>query len=57
MGRLEISEENNCITYASMGIYVISKEVMVKILREDFPWANDFRSEVIPGAISLGMKV
>ncbi|XP_021855612.2 inactive glucose-1-phosphate adenylyltransferase small subunit 2, chloroplastic isoform X2 [Spinacia oleracea] len=57
VGRLEISEENNCITYASMGIYVISKEVMVKILREDFPWANDFRSEVIPGAISLGMKV
>ena len=40
-----------------MGIYVIKKEALVKILKEDFPWANDFSSEVIPGAISIGMKV
>lgn len=40
-----------------MGIYVIRKDVMVYMLREELPWANHFRSEVIPGALSLGMKV
>lgn len=53
-GRLEDSEDNS---YSSMGIYVINKDVMIKILREYFPCANDFSSEVIPGAILLGMKV
>ncbi|KAH7439336.1 hypothetical protein KP509_04G056800 [Ceratopteris richardii] len=42
---------------ASMGIYVVSKDVMIRLLRNDFPLANDFGSEVIPGATSLGMKV
>lgn len=40
-----------------MGIYVVSKDAMIKLLRDDFPQANDFGSEVIPGATSLGMKV
>ncbi|KAK2984262.1 hypothetical protein RJ640_010221 [Escallonia rubra] len=42
---------------ASMGIYVFSKSVMLDLLREKFPGANDFGSEVIPGATSLGMRV
>lgn len=42
---------------ASMGIYVISKDAMIRLLRDDFPQANDFGSEVIPGATSIGMKV
>lgn len=42
---------------ASMGIYVVSKEAMISLLRNDFPEANDFGSEVIPGATKLGMKV
>jgi hypothetical protein len=42
---------------ASMGIYVISRDAMLKLLREDFIGANDFGSEVIPGATEKGMKV
>nr|ASV64037.1 ADP-glucose pyrophosphorylase small subunit [Triticum urartu] len=42
---------------ASTGIYVISKHVMLQLLREQFPGANDFGSEVIPGATSTGMRV
>ncbi|XP_073391578.1 glucose-1-phosphate adenylyltransferase small subunit 1, chloroplastic isoform X7 [Physcomitrium patens] len=42
---------------ASMGIYVVRKEAMVSLLRKDFPEANDFGSEVIPGATKSGMKV
>eukprot|EP01018_Ginkgo_biloba_P003827 Gb_31221 [translate_table: standard] len=42
---------------ASMGIYVVSKDVMLKLLQEEFPQANDFGSEVIPGATSIGMRV
>lgn len=42
---------------ASMGIYVFSKDVMLDLLREKFPGANDFGSEVIPGATSLGLRV
>lgn len=42
---------------ASMGIYVISKDVMINLLRDQFPGANDFGSEVIPGATSVGMRV
>lgn len=41
----------------TMGIYVISRDVLIKLLQEDFPQAYDFRTEVIHGAISLGMKV
>ena len=42
---------------ASMGIYVISKDAMLSLLRDKFPGANDFGSEVIPGATSIGMRV
>nr|CAB3456749.1 unnamed protein product [Digitaria exilis] len=42
---------------ASMGIYVFSKDVMLRLLRENFPSANDFGSEVIPGATEIGMRV
>ncbi|GFZ05179.1 ADP glucose pyrophosphorylase 1 [Actinidia rufa] len=42
---------------ASMGIYVVSKDVMLNLLRDKFPGANDFGSEVIPGATSIGMRI
>ncbi|KAG1364289.1 putative Glucose-1-phosphate adenylyltransferase small subunit 1, chloroplastic [Cocos nucifera] len=42
---------------ASMGIYVISKDIMLQLLWEKFPGANDFGSEVIPGATNIGMRV
>lgn len=43
---------------ASMGIYVVSKHVMLDLLRDKFPGANDFGSEVIPGATTnLGLRV
>ncbi|MFS8008960.1 putative glucose-1-phosphate adenylyltransferase [Helianthus anomalus] len=42
---------------ASMGIYVFSKNVMLDLLREKSPKANDFGSEVIPGATSIGLRV
>merc|ERR1740138_829017 len=42
---------------ASMGIYVFKREAMLKLLSEDFPSANDFGSEVIPGAKDIGMNL
>lgn len=42
---------------ASMGIYVVSKDVMLNLLRDEFPAANDFGSEVIPGATAKGLRV
>ncbi|XP_034686491.1 inactive glucose-1-phosphate adenylyltransferase small subunit 2, chloroplastic isoform X3 [Vitis riparia] len=50
------SNDNGYKKLASMGIYVVKKEIMIKLLREHFPKANGFGSEVIPGAISIGMK-
>ncbi|XP_038679069.1 inactive glucose-1-phosphate adenylyltransferase small subunit 2, chloroplastic [Tripterygium wilfordii] len=41
----------------SMGIFLINRDIMLKLLHEHFPKANDFQSEVITGAISRGMKV
>ncbi|KFK42896.1 hypothetical protein AALP_AA1G052900 [Arabis alpina] len=41
----------------STGIYVIGREQMVKLLRERLVNAKDMASEIIPGAISEGMKV
>ncbi|KAK3035389.1 hypothetical protein RJ639_032917, partial [Escallonia herrerae] len=41
----------------SMGIYVISRDAMIKLLREYFPKAIDLTTQVIPGAIALGMKI
>ncbi|XP_055821936.1 inactive glucose-1-phosphate adenylyltransferase small subunit 2, chloroplastic-like, partial [Solanum dulcamara] len=49
----EISQDK----YVSMDIYVVNKDAMVKLLTEYHPMANDFRKEVVPGAISLGMNV
>ncbi|KAI3502785.1 hypothetical protein L1887_31102 [Cichorium endivia] len=43
--------------FSSMGIYVMNRHVMIKLLNESFPKANDLKNEVIPGAISLGLKV
>ncbi|KAH7547652.1 hypothetical protein FEM48_Zijuj01G0332600 [Ziziphus jujuba var. spinosa] len=43
--------------FPSMGIYLINRQTIKGLLEEHFPTANDFRSEVIPGAISKGMKV
>ncbi|MFS8024126.1 putative glucose-1-phosphate adenylyltransferase [Helianthus anomalus] len=40
-----------------MGIYVFSKNVILDLLREKFPKANDVGSEVIPGATSIGLRV
>lgn len=51
----DISTEYN--NYPGMGIYVINRDVMIKLVKEYFPTANDLRGEIIPGAISLGMKV
>lgn len=41
----------------STGIYVIGREQMVKLLRERLVKAKDLAREIIPGAISEGMKV
>ncbi|XP_019195798.1 PREDICTED: inactive glucose-1-phosphate adenylyltransferase small subunit 2, chloroplastic-like isoform X2 [Ipomoea nil] len=43
--------------FPSMGIYVVSRDAMIKLLTQHFLLANDLRSEIIPGAISLEMKV
>lgn len=40
-----------------MGIYLVNRDIMSKSLNEYFPEANDFGTEVIPGTISIGMKV
>ncbi|KAK3282885.1 hypothetical protein CYMTET_9397 [Cymbomonas tetramitiformis] len=42
---------------ASMGIYVFKSSVMISLLSETFPTANDFGSEVIPGAKDMGLHV
>ena len=40
-----------------MGIYVIKADTMKRLLETDFPDANDFGGEVIPGATKMGMRV
>ena len=42
---------------ASMGIYVFKKDVLVKLLKDKYPHANDFGGEIIPWAASDGHKV
>ncbi|KAK3204796.1 hypothetical protein Dsin_018842 [Dipteronia sinensis] len=42
---------------SSTGIYVINRDTMSKLVNEYFPEANDFASELIPGAISIGLKI
>ncbi|KAL3507017.1 hypothetical protein ACH5RR_032399 [Cinchona calisaya] len=46
-----------CNFYPGMGIYLINRDVMITLLKEYFPAANDLRDEIIPGAISLGMQI
>lgn len=50
-------QNSDTTTFPSMGIYVINRHVMTKLLTEYFPTANDLRCEVIPQAISMGMNV
>jgi glucose-1-phosphate adenylyltransferase len=35
---------------ASMGIYVFKKDVLVKLLKENYPKSNDFGGEIIPAS-------
>ncbi|KAI3459888.1 hypothetical protein Pfo_016551 [Paulownia fortunei] len=51
------SDHNVKYNFPSMGIYVINRDTMIKLLTEYFPTVNDLKSQVIPGAISLGMKI
>ncbi|XP_050236211.1 inactive glucose-1-phosphate adenylyltransferase small subunit 2, chloroplastic isoform X2 [Mercurialis annua] len=44
-------------TFSSMGIYLVNKKIMTELLDSYIPEANDFGTEVIPAAISAGMKV
>ncbi|XP_060179140.1 inactive glucose-1-phosphate adenylyltransferase small subunit 2, chloroplastic [Lycium barbarum] len=58
--REQNSEKSNDLShdkFASMDIYVVNKYTMIKLLTEYHPMANDFRREVVPGAISIGMNV
>ncbi|KAJ6865760.1 hypothetical protein NC652_037319 [Populus alba x Populus x berolinensis] len=49
--------DNGYRQLSSMGIYLVNRDIMSKSLNEYFPEANDFGTEVIPGTISIGMKV
>ncbi|KAG9445795.1 hypothetical protein H6P81_011923 [Aristolochia fimbriata] len=49
------TEDSNYV--GSMGMYVIKRDVLIKLLTELFPNAVDFGNDVIPGAISVGLKV
>lgn len=42
---------------ASMGIYVFKKSVLVDLLKNKYPTANDFGGEIIPWAAADGLKV
>lgn len=42
---------------ASMGIYVVKADIMRELLIDKFATANDFGSEIIPGAVTDGKKV
>ncbi|PRQ45999.1 putative glucose-1-phosphate adenylyltransferase [Rosa chinensis] len=51
------SNDTALSSITSMGIYLINRDALKRLLEEHFPEANDFRTEVIPGAISIGMKI
>ncbi|KAJ6734042.1 GLUCOSE-1-PHOSPHATE ADENYLYLTRANSFERASE-RELATED [Salix koriyanagi] len=53
----QASNDNSYRKLSSMGIYLVNRDVMTKLLNEYFPQANEFGTEVVPGAISTGMKV
>ncbi|XP_010475261.1 PREDICTED: inactive glucose-1-phosphate adenylyltransferase small subunit 2, chloroplastic isoform X2 [Camelina sativa] len=55
--RTTTTNEGTSSCVPSTGIYVIGREQMVKLLRECLVKAKDLASEIIPGAISEGMKV
>lgn len=40
-----------------MGIYVFKKAVLVDLLKNKYPTANDFGGEIIPWAAGDGLKV
>merc|ERR1711966_111577 len=40
-----------------MGIYVFKRDALLTLLKDHFPTAMDFGSEVIPGAKDMGMKI
>lgn len=42
---------------ASMGIYVVKASVMRELLMDAYATANDFGSEIIPGAVAMGKRV
>ncbi len=48
--------EQGKLYLASMGIYVFKKQVLIDLFKE-FPDATDFGKEIIPNAISKGMKI
>lgn len=55
--RTTTRSDGTACSVPSTGIYVIGREQMVKLLRECLVNAKDLASEIIPGAISEGMKV
>ncbi|CAN1846851.1 Inactive glucose-1-phosphate adenylyltransferase small subunit 2, chloroplastic [Linum perenne] len=52
-----MSETGSGTLYENMGIYVINREMLRKLVNESFPEALDLGSEVIKGAISTGLEV
>lgn len=42
---------------ASMGVYCFKKDVLLNLLNKEFMDANDFGSEIIPGAKNLGCSL
>lgn len=50
------NEQQGKVYLASMGIYVFSKDVMLKLFEEN-PDATDFGKEIIPKAIDQGISV
>lgn len=44
-------EAENFPYIASMGVYVFRTDVLLKLLRHQYPSCNDFGSEIIPSAV------
>ncbi|KAL5998422.1 hypothetical protein ACLOJK_009362 [Asimina triloba] len=55
VGGLENSKDKLC-NVKKMGIFLVQRDLMTKLLTEYFPEANDLGTEVISGAISMGLK-
>ncbi|EYU36635.1 hypothetical protein MIMGU_mgv1a020485mg, partial [Erythranthe guttata] len=54
---MNATHKSKSVNLGSMGIYVINRDVMIKLLTEYYPTVTDLKTQVIPGAISLGMKI